>query len=60
MWESFQIMPPRGRESGSFLSKSTGPGRRNLQLNVLVQMPWGSSGLPPGMAADKCIKQEKH
>ena len=48
----------RGRGSGSFLWKNIGPGYVDF-ANVLVQMPRGSPGSTPRMAADKCITGPK-
>ena len=53
MWESFQIMLPEGGTVVAFCGIILALGRWNLQMSL--QMPRGSPGSTPGMAADKCI-----
>ena len=53
MWESFQIMLPEGGTVVAFCEIILALGRWNLQMSL--QMPRGSPGSTPGMAADKCI-----
>ena len=52
-WSPFKLCS-WGRDSGHFLWKNIGPGWEEFG-NVLVQLPGGSLGSNPWMAADKCI-----
>ena len=47
-------MLPGGATVEAFLWKNIGPGKVEF-ANALVQMPRGSTGSTPRMAADKCI-----
>ena len=54
-WESFEITLPGERTVVAFCGRILALGRWNLQMSW-CKCPGVPLDLPPGMAADKCIK----